>query len=213
MRTFALASVVLLGAGLAVPAHAAVDNPYGIGCQLSTLADPTAPPGTQAAQVGGGPLVLLDSTTGLPGSGTLECRVQVNGPTHADPGADSASVRGWGVGAVTAGPAVVHYQAGVLDELYLCEELTDDSDGTTYYYDGTHDVWSTDPAVDCTWTVDDPGGQDDPVDRVIREQVDPPVCAILAALAPGVPGVVDIAADGDLSVAGIWIWDCPPYGG
>lgn len=37
------------------------------------------------------------------------------------------------------------------------------------------------------------------------------VCALLPAV-PAEPGVVDVAPDGDLYVAGQWTWDCPPYG-
>jgi hypothetical protein len=43
-------------------------------------------------------------------------------------------------------------------------------------------------------------------------EVDPLVCAELARLAPGVPGVVDITSEGDVFRAGEWLWDCPPYG-
>jgi hypothetical protein len=42
---------------------------------------------------------------------------------------------------------------------------------------------------------------------------DPIVCPILASFSPGIPGVVDINVEGDvtLAVAGPF-WDCPPYG-
>ena len=38
-------------------------------------------------------------------------------------------------------------------------------------------------------------------------------CPLLAGLQPGVPGAVDIRPDGDVYVAGHWVWECPPYGG
>lgn len=41
--------------------------------------------------------------------------------------------------------------------------------------------------------------------------LDGTLCPRLAALAPGVPGVVDIDPTGDTSVAGSVLWDCPPY--
>lgn len=41
--------------------------------------------------------------------------------------------------------------------------------------------------------------------------VDSLACPLYASLAPGVPGVVDIAPDGDVWVAGVQVWDCPPY--
>lgn len=40
---------------------------------------------------------------------------------------------------------------------------------------------------------------------------DPVLCPILAARAPGIPGVVDITPAGDVAVAGSTQWDCPPY--
>jgi hypothetical protein len=43
--------------------------------------------------------------------------------------------------------------------------------------------------------------------------VDPVACPALVALAPGVPGLVDIAPSGDVYLFGgwTWTWDCPPY--
>lgn len=37
------------------------------------------------------------------------------------------------------------------------------------------------------------------------------LCPILASLAPGVTGVLDITADGDVAVLGENVHDCPPY--
>ena len=50
----------------------------------------------------------------------------------------------------------------------------------------------------------------DTVDGVVK-QLDPAICAFLAALAPGVPGVADITPDGDVYVNGQPVYDCPPY--
>lgn len=36
-------------------------------------------------------------------------------------------------------------------------------------------------------------------------------CPIYASLAPGVPGVVDIDGEGDVSISGRKVQDCPPY--
>jgi hypothetical protein len=41
--------------------------------------------------------------------------------------------------------------------------------------------------------------------------VDPLLCPLFVAAAPGVPGVVDIRSDGDVYVAGTLLWDCQPY--
>jgi hypothetical protein len=40
---------------------------------------------------------------------------------------------------------------------------------------------------------------------------DPVFCELLVALAPGVPGLVDIAYDGDTRLLGGTVWECPPY--
>ena len=37
------------------------------------------------------------------------------------------------------------------------------------------------------------------------------LCPLIGGLAPGVPGVVDIEAGGDVSLAGELLWDCLPY--
>lgn len=46
----------------------------------------------------------------------------------------------------------------------------------------------------------------------IDEVWTPMVCEMLVLLAPpGIPGLVDIAPDGDLAVDGYPVWECPPY--
>jgi hypothetical protein len=50
------------------------------------------------------------------------------------------------------------------------------------------------------------------VNPLLSAYVDPVLCPRLAALAPGVPGVVDIDPTGDTTVSGYGlVWDCPPY--
>jgi hypothetical protein len=41
--------------------------------------------------------------------------------------------------------------------------------------------------------------------------VDGTICPAFASLAPGVPGIVEFTAGGDVYVAGEFFWDCPPY--
>ena len=57
----------------------------------------------------------------------------------------------------------------------------------------------TDPAVGCV------AGHVERCDEIL--------CPHLAAQAPGHPPVLDIRPDGDVHVAGEWVWDCPPYAG
>src|SRR4051812_34797851 len=128
------------------------------------------------------------------GSGTLTCRVQVTTSNHTGTG---PTVSGHGTGVVTAGPSLLNYVAGPTDDVYLCGEFTDDSTGTTYYFDDVNGVWSTDPTVLCGLATST-GGGDDPLTQFEKDNIDPVVCPILASLSPGVPGVVDIDPTGDL---------------
>ena len=215
MRT-ALVALTALLAGLTIPAaNAAVDDPGGVGCSFAAITDPTAEPGTFTGVLSGGPLVITDSTTNLPGSGTLTCHIQVNVADHTGTG---PSVSGHGTGVVTAGPGEVSLTAGADDNIYVCMEFTDDSTGTTYYWDPVHGTWSTSNRGPCglagvaqqlMCTV---GSFTCAVYQAFkRDNLDPLVCPILWSLAPGVPGVVDIGADGDLYVGGSYLYDCPPY--
>jgi hypothetical protein len=147
IRSLAFLAVAALAMTHA-PANAAVDDAGpGLICQFASTTDPTAEPGTQSGELSGGPLVLQDSTTNLPGSGTLTCRVQTNQPTHVGSG---PSIAGHGTGVVTAGPATINYTAGGDDDVYLCAEFTDDTPpGTTYYWNGDVGGWGTDPNVPC----------------------------------------------------------------
>ena len=45
----------------------------------------------------------------------------------------------------------------------------------------------------------------------IGPTADQHVCELLPMLSPGVPGVVDIDSEGDVDIAGVPFWDCPPY--
>ena len=155
-------------AGLALtyaPAYAAVDDAGpGLICQFTSVVDPTAEPGTQTGAISGGPLALTDSTTGGLGSGTLVCRVQVNVTDHTGSGPVAT---GHGTGVVTAGPATIQYRADETDWVVLCAEFIDDWDGTTYYWDGLDDAWSTNPLVPCGINLPGPGDPEhDPINAI-----------------------------------------------
>ena len=148
----ALTSIVLMYA----PAYAAVDDAGpGLICLFASVLDPTAEEGTHTGELSGGPLLLTDSTTGQPGSGTLVCRIQVNNNTHTGYG---PFVAGHGTGGVGAGPMTVVYQAADTDTVSLCGEFIDDSDLTTYYWDDDNDEWSTSSAVSCGLAIGGTGG-------------------------------------------------------
>jgi hypothetical protein len=209
LRSFATLAILVAALVPAAAAHAAVSNPIGPGCRFVGDDDPTAEPGTVTGTLGGA-LVLTDDTTHLPGSGSLTCRIQVNVSTHTGSG---PQVQGHGTGVVGAGPSEVSFVASATDTVYLCMEFTDDSDGTTYYWDPVHKVWTTDPNGPC--------GLAGIVFGILRciappyycgitRLVDWALCSQLAQLAPGVPPVY-IAPDGDVWINGVKWFDCPPY--
>jgi hypothetical protein len=213
VRKIALAALALAGLGstfLTLPAHAAVDDPGpGLICQFSSTTDPTVEGGVQTGQISGGPLVIQDSTTLLPGSGTLYCWLQVNDATHGDP-LTHPGVHNHGTGVVTAGPAQITYTATATDNVYLCASFQDDA-STTYYWHDSTSTWSTSPG-DCGLAISagppDPGPLD-PVFQLIDDTfttldgleqalIDPVICPVLVALVGG---------DGDIPL----VWNCPPY--
>jgi hypothetical protein len=51
----------------------------------------------------------------------------------------------------------------------------------------------------------------DLLNEMVFEQIDPTICPVIGSLAPGVPGVVDITAEGDIYILTEFFWDCPPY--
>jgi hypothetical protein len=118
----------------------------GVLCQFDSDTNLTNAPGTETGWLAGGPLVLTDSTTHLPGSGTLICRIQVDVWDHTGTG---QQIQGHGTGVVTAGPSYVSFTTNQWSGPFLCTEFTDDSDGTTYYWDDWNSGWSTSDRVSC----------------------------------------------------------------
>lgn len=195
MRALVLAALVAaFGPVIAnVPAHAAVDQPVGAGCRFERATEPAADTGMRTGELSGGPLVLVDSTTHLPGAGTLTCRVQANVGDHTGTGGASISAHGRLV--VLTPPVQVTIVATYADNVYVCTAFTDDSDGTTYYFDDEAQRWSTDPGVACDLVIeatpdDEPGP--------FQQRVDAIVCPLLAVVFP---------PEGDVAA----VWDCPPY--
>ena len=41
--------------------------------------------------------------------------------------------------------------------------------------------------------------------------LDEVICDYLAGLPRGVPGVAEVCEDGDVYLAGVFVWDCSPY--
>jgi hypothetical protein len=225
-RSLALAALAALALTIAplAPAHAAAGPPVSQRpCTVVTWA-----PGDP---VPGGELVAFSAHVAAPGATTVSVRCSLH--------ADNATHDGSAVAEATGGPAP-HAAAIPLavsthpyDEWaveYLCGQAT--VDGTTWYWSGS--AWTTGAGSSCgpladtaqclayldcvPW--DDLPPALDPVLRTIgcwwwgwENCTDYTTCGYLALLAPGLPGgVVDIRPDGDVYLAGGWIWDCPPYG-
>lgn len=181
-------------------------------------------------QINGGPLAAPGSEI------SIRCSIHVGNATHSGPAAVSESA-GPARDVVALPPTPMSYLAAHDDVVATCTEAT--VDGTTWYWDTT--AWTTDPDAPCdvsrTVTIWPPECPDHPVCAVedVLPLLPPPVrgvvdyvgcivlggpglcsfdyavCPLLAALAPGVPGALDVRPDGDVYVGGEFFWDCPPY--
>jgi hypothetical protein len=117
---------------------------------------------------------------------TLRCYVTVDGVEQ------SSTPTGSGTAVVTS-QGQVTYNAAEGASVELCTEI----DGHTVL------------CAAATETTIPP----DEVNDILAAGIDPIICPVLIALAPGVPGVIDISPEGDVVLAGtIPFWDCPPYG-
>lgn len=191
-RALRALSVLVTGALLVVgtPAvHAAAAHHYRGGCGLDASTDPTQQivnPDTFVGVLYASAVVYSDGAYANPVSATVTCTVKVNGVTRG-----TASF----VGTVAvSGAAQTAFLATDSDITTVC---------TTVWFHGGGTV------QDCAYTSDVTFPPYEVTD--LLGFVDPTMCPILAALAPGVPGVVDIEADGDTYVAGGPFWNCPPY--
>jgi hypothetical protein len=139
------------------------------------------------------------------GPHTLRCYVTVNGVEQV-PG----TLTGAGnVVVPTAGP--VGYQAAEADTVELCAEV----DATFPTHETVCEpVTETQlPPPEVVDLVDDVLAPIWDVMSQIDFYYDPMLCPVFASLAPGVPGVVDISYEGDVTIVGVGpFWDCPPYG-
>ena len=181
------------------PASADAPVTDGLICSFTTVIDPTAEEGTQTGQLEGGPVLFTvapDGTT--PQEGTLICRVQVVDAFASDHTGSGPSVSGRinAAGVAVAGPYVITINRTGSQNVFLCSEFVDNSEGLVYYWDDDNSEWSTNPVVHCGLSLTgDKGGA--PRDSEVL--VDSIICPILALVFP---------PEGDIP----GIWDCPPYG-
>ena len=130
------------------------------------------------------------AVTAEAGGGTFWCEIRVDGVTEAS----SLHTHGEHVfGSV--GPARGWTSDLEAADLEVCTRID---------WDDAHP-----PLERCGPAIDAFGA----VNELVLKPTDALTCALLIALAPGIPGVVDIDPTGDTAVAGIPFWDCPPYQG
>jgi hypothetical protein len=126
---------------------------------------------------------------------SMRCVVTTDGATQ-----DATSTQVSGTVAATAGVVSYYWAAGA--SIDLCTEI----DGTIVSCTGV-----TESRVPPREVQDAFDAALDAVTGVLG--ADPLLCPLLGALAPGVPGVVDVKREGDVTVTGIGsVHDCPPYG-
>jgi hypothetical protein len=193
----ALAVALLAGAAAAPPASAASDSTFQGFCDYDLVRQRDVDDHVWTGEVDARTLVYSKGTpSDNPVSANVTCRILVNGVDRFS--------RTWSGTTLVAGAAAVTIDAGPYDWIELCTDIDYTSNDT--------------PDVVCA----QPGGDPDYwllVQQVIDhanallpwDDVDAAVCPLLAAQAPGVPGVVDVDPTGDTYAAGSLLYDCPPY--
>jgi hypothetical protein len=187
-----------LAAGLLMPvAPSANASPsgetYSGGCSLNTGTDPSQTVGGQdvfTGQLSVRTVTYSSNPAENPVSATVTCEVRVN-----DVPQTNASVTASGPIA-QAGAKVVTYVRHTNDIVDVCI--------TVSFSPVPGTVSSCAPAT----TITIPPKE---VNDLIAQYLDPAICAILIALAPGVPPAVTIDPTGDTEINGAPFWDCPPY--
>lgn len=156
-----------------------------------------------------------------PAAVTLTCSLQSAGSyDHSQPDDFTVSASGDGVAVVPPTPFSVPAPPPDEGPIAVCSraDVTDAGGGTTtYYFNSQNSTWITGSWATCTGAATCLELGPDCVWYLallveLVEVADVTLCPVLASWSPGVPGVVDIDPTGDVYVAGVWVWDCPPYG-
>jgi hypothetical protein len=198
IRVAVAVAVALLG--LAAPgARAHGDSRFEGDCGFTSVhqEDLSAPDewtGYVAAHV-----VLYSERHGTPVSADVSCVLSVDGVEQ-----QRFSASGTGV---VAFADAIRYTAGEYSWITMCIVVDYTSDETPTQ----EDCGYGDPMFPPQWVIDLIDYVFDIVNEAIIGHVDPAVCAALPALGPGVPGLVEIDATGDVRLFGEPFWDCPPY--
>ena len=211
MKSLVLGASVLgiLGAvSPAASANTAGDTIHG-GCHFFTNEDQTVTNGENQGVIGDSSVTTDPS--GAPTGATVTCYIKVNGVEAAG---TRHSYSGLGV---QAGSDQITFAAGPTDTVLECEDVTY-ADGTTEPEDCPA---ATQQQIPPQQVIDLLNSVFDTLNNFEIQNVDPVVCPVLvqlgAATGGGVPGVLEIHADGDVYVAdplGLGlnpVYDCPPY--
>jgi len=190
-----LCAAALAAAALAAPPAHAADSTYTGGCGYDTVSMPPARVNGPATYTGVVyfAVALLSDPPGAVVEAEVTCEVWVDGVLQDQLG--PVHVTGAGV---AAGELTFHL-ADEWSTVTLCEVLR--------YSDGSA------PVRDCPATIPfcDVFCQLDVWLEPYEQRLEGDVCESLGAQAPGVPGVVDVRAEGDVYAGGVWVFDCPPY--
>ena len=196
MRRALLAGVAVLCATVATPAHAHPDYHYTGGCTYATELDPTTPGVWRG--VAGAAVVATHAADDTPAAVpiSVDCVLYVNG---ANP-RTILSANGLGVAAAAR---TWSYEADHTEIVTLCDVVTVGTDPPRSSCDEPPEpLYLPGPLIDTIEFA---------LDTVSETFPEQEVCDAVAAAGPGVPGVVDVTAEGDVHVAGEFVWDCPPY--
>ncbi len=181
-----------------VPARAAADSEYRGGCGFDTVqrdrVDVFVDGGLWSGVLYSATLLYSSGSPGdNPVSATVTCTLLVNGQPRGV-GTFAGTV-------VVAGAKRLSFFTAPYDHVQLCETVDFTSNDTPTHTECQEPTTSTvlpNPLWDAL---------DAAVD-LVQELVDPALCPLLAGLAPGGPGVVDVGTEGDVAVAGVPVWDC-----
>jgi hypothetical protein len=165
-------------------------------CGYNSVAQETATGGQDTFTGAAYGYALFEDTS----AHTVRCYVTVDGVEQA------TTPTGSGTTFVTTAGTVT-YNAAEGSAVALCTEI----DGETVECGAAVEIQippqEVIDALDTVFTA-----IDDAI-RPVEELLDTVICPLLASVSPGIPGVVDINAEGDTTLAVVGpFWDCPPYG-
>ena len=211
-----------LNVTFAGPAHAG--EPVGRPCGFTSVSEPLGEDDVQTGQINAGPVT---STNVPPVDITITCTLKVggSGATHAGTGeVDNKTVTGPTTRGVAVAAGQVTYLSPEGQPVYLCTQVTlGKVPGVTRYWDAGdlpgEGSWSPEADSDCGEAIQQQLIPDPVIDLInmiidivnsVLVLVDPTICPIIGMLSPGIPDVVDIAPNGDISILGEPFYVCPP---